>query len=491
MRDPQHGLGAHLVGIAALTLLLLWPALWWGGPTIYFDSGSYYEAGGEAMNFILDRSGLAELLASGGASAAGPGSGGVAEAPAGVGSGVRSVPYSVYVNLSIRLFGPAGAVVPMALITAWLLWILLAPIRPVPRFGAGSLVVMASTAPFYAAQIMPDIQASWLIAAPLVVMLRGGAPGRALAWALGIAAMAAVLVHYSHIPLAMATGGTLSLWFAMRRRWRAALLVHAPLAAALAINVAISVVIAGVGSTDAPPASRPEAQEDAPTISLAPGRLPVLLARLLEDGPALRFLSETCPENGFAICEVYDRFPESSTAALWGPDSIRNRATPDQMRRISEQEMALALKVLARDPLGQFGASAANTAEQLLRFGLEDLRFAHFRQIGPDEIEIEPVQAPPGMFETVERVQIGALSLAALGLVFFVLYVPGARGPITLLVIGLLANAFVCGALSAPAGRYQGRVIWMAVATALALTGRFPGWWRVGNGPLRSGAARL
>ncbi len=480
MHDTLHGRGGHLAGLAALTILMIWPALWSGAPTVFFDSATYYEGGGEAVEFFLDRSGLGALFASG---AAGEGAAAGAAAsgePAGAGNSVRSVPYSVYLNLAIRLGGPIAAVAPMALVTAWLLWLMLAPLRPPARLLAGGIVTLATTAPFYAAQLMPDIQAAWLIAAPLVVMLRGGAVGGRLAAALGATATAAILFHYSHIPLAAATGGVLSLWLLWRGRHRAAALAQVPLLLALALNLAMSLVMAGSGNDAAGPADRPEAaaEKTGPAVSIAPGRVPVLLARLLEDGPALHYLSSTCPENGFAICEVYDRLPESSHEALWGPDGIRQQATPAQMRRISAEEMALALRVLAHDPLGQIRASAANTGAQLVRFGLEDLRFARIAILGPDEMEIDPVRAPPGLFATVETVQIAVLAAAVLLLLLAGLRVPAARAPICLLAAGLLANAFVCGALSAPAGRYQGRVIWLVAATALALCARNPAWRR-------------
>ncbi len=56
------------------------------------------------------------------------------------------------------------------------------------------------------------------------------------------------------------------------------------------------------------------------------------------------------------------------------------------------------------------------------------------------------------------------------------------RGFAIVLVLGILANAFVCGALSQPATRYGMRVIWLLplVATMLLLFARFG----------RSGAAR-
>ncbi len=485
MSGRTKGRIGHLAGIGVLTLLLLWPALWSGAPTAFVDSANYYEGGGEAVGFFLDRTGLDDLFGAGpvaGAPAetASAGAGGGGAQATGAANNVRSVPYSVFLNVATRAAGPMAAVLPMALVTAWLIWLMMAPLRPLQRLAAGAVTALATTLPFYAAQIMPDIQAAWLIAIPLVVMRREGILGCPLAGALCLAATAAILVHYSHIPLAAASGTALGLWFLWRRRYALAALAQLPLVLALAVNLAISVVMAGAGGGGGPAdAPRPagagdRGSEAPPRLSLAPGRLPVLLARLFEDGVAIRYLSETCPGNGFTICEVYDRFPETSRAVLWGKDNVRTRATPAQMRRISAEEMALAWQVLRYDPWAQGWASAGNTVEQILQIGFSEMRFAEYRILGPDEIRIDLQRPPRGLFPALETVQALSVLSAALALLALVWRVPEARAPVALLAVGLLANAFVCGALSAPAGRYQGRVIWLVVAMALALAPLWP-----------------
>jgi hypothetical protein len=46
---------------------------------------------------------------------------------------------------------------------------------------------------------------------------------------------------------------------------------------------------------------------------------------------------------------------------------------------------------------------------------------------------------------------------------------PRVRWALALLALGLIANAAICGGLSAPADRYQGRVVWAVVLLGLAL----------------------
>ena len=461
----------HLAGIALLTLVLLWPALWFGAPPTFFDTENYYNGGGEAVEFFLDRTGLNALFdpKPSGESLAGSSPGQGAREAGAPPNSVRSVPYSVFLNIAFRAIGPMGAVVPMALVTAWLIWLMMAPVRPTLRFAAGLVTAVFTTMPFYAAQTMPDIQAAWLIAIPIIVMQRGGVLGRPLAAGLFLAATAAILVHYSHIPLAAATGVVLGLWFLRSRRYGAAIVAQLPLVIAVALNLAISVVIAqSGGGGPAPSEGAAPAAKPASSLSIAPGRLPILLGRLLEDGVAIRYLSETCPENGFTICRVYDQFPETSRAVLWGPNHIRRAATPDQMQRISAEESSLAWHVLLYDPWAQIRASTGNTIDQVFRVGFSEMRLADYEILGPAEIDLNMTNPPPRLLAALDGIQAAALTLAALALLVFAWRMPAARAPIVLLVLGLLANAFVCGALSAPAGRYQGRVVWVVVATAMA-----------------------
>ena len=477
----------HLAGICALTLLLLWPAIWSGAPTSFSDTSSYYNGGGVAVEVFLDRTGLShvpksETAQTGTSSGAQDSAGTTPDAAQRLASdhrvaNVRSVPYAVFVNLAIRTAGPMAAVIPLALVTAWLIWLLMTPLRPALRLAGGAVTALATTAPFYASQIMPDIQAAWLIAIPIIVLGNDKKIGWPLGFALFAAATAAIMFHYSHIPLAAATGLLLGLRFVLKKRVGAALVVQLPLVLALATNIGFSLALAGTTppqdkgavSNETSPVVEDEDESGEPRVSIAPGRLPIVLARLLEDGVALRYLSETCPGNGFTICEVYDRFPENVGAALWGENSIRARATPAQMRRITAEEMALAGNVMLYDPLGQFNAMARNTLEQLFFFRLHTMRFTEYDLISPIDLRARRMEPPAGLFGTASRILYIAVGLSTLILLGLAWRVRATRWPIALLFTGLLANAFICGALSAPAGRYQGRVIWLTVALALSL----------------------
>ncbi|EKE45713.1 hypothetical protein OCGS_0185 [Oceaniovalibus guishaninsula JLT2003] len=450
--DRSGGL-AHLAGICALTLALMWPAFWTGAPLAFSDSRSYYVGGGVAVEFFVDK--VTALLAPAGGTATDgppPAPGAAAEAfePSHQVANVRSVPYSVAVNLAVRAAGLWAPVAIVSFLTAWLIWTALAPLGVVARAALGMATAGITTVAFYSAQVMPDIFAAWLILIPIVVVRRDGRPGLWTGIALWICAFGGAVFHYSHIPLAATMGVALGAWYLWRRRPIAALAVQTPLLLAMAVNVAISGAL---------PGGKP---------SLAPARLPILLARSLADGVAVRYLTENCDTAPFTICTLYDAFPTTVAKALWDEGNIRDRATKAQMAQISAEEVALVWQVFLYDPGAQLWALLGNGAEQMVRFGLGDVRVAEWRIDGPAAMETTFAD-PPAFFDGMEGVQILSVSLGALALAALVLAMPASRLPVALLVLGLTTNAFVCGGLSAPADRYQGRVIWLVVLLALLL----------------------
>lgn len=440
----------HLGGFLIVVLLLMWPAFWTGAPLASLDTEGYYEGGGTAWAFVADKLGHAQERPD-----AAPASGGddppSGDAPTTLDravSNIRSVPYSAYVNPLVRIAGPYGAVVGSVSGTALLVWLALSPMRLVRRVTAAALLAVLTTVAFFATQISPDIFAAWIILIPIVVVSRQPYVGPWLSLLLGVMAFVAIVFHYSHIPLAAAMGGGLGLWLAMRRNWASAVLVQAPLILAMLVNVGISAALPG-------------------KISLAPGRLPILLARSLEDGVAVRYLNETCDTAGFAICEVYDTFPTTVRETLWQDDGIRDRATAEQMGRIADEELRLLLAVLRYDPMAQIQALLGNAADQFTRIGLYEAFAAGYEIAGPRQIvltTLRPLRNETDFITATERISL-TLSFCALVAVFWA--APGARAGILLVLLGLVTNALVCGGLSSPADRYQGRIAWLIMLVLL------------------------
>ncbi|KAF0675879.1 hypothetical protein [Profundibacterium mesophilum] len=461
---PRRGASAAFVRIgviALLTLALLFPALRSGAPFAFGDTRSYYVGGGVAIAVLGARLGLGPAQegaepgkgrddGSGGDDTDGDGDTASPEPDAKSVANVRSVPFAVYVNAAMRAGGVFAPVILAALGTAWLIWMVLHPLAPLARLGVGIGMAAVTNAGFFAGQIMPDILAAWLILVPLVVLRRGGAIGIWTGGLLGLFALWAVLSHYSHIPLAATMGVALGLWLAWRRRWIAALAIQVPLLAALALNIGMSGMLPGKAS-------------------VAPARLPILLARSLADGVAVRYLTENCDDVAFTLCELYpDGFPQTVAEALWEPGNIKDRASGAQMAEVADQEVALVWEVFLYDPPAQLWALLGNAAEQFTRIGLSEVHEVSYEIAGPARLHVDTLPRDVARFERAERIERWAALAAALALLLAAIFRPRTRAPIAMLVTGLAANALICGGLSAPADRYQGRIIWVAVLLALA-----------------------
>ncbi len=441
---------ADAAAVLAIALALLWPLAFYGGPLGFYDSVAYYRTGADAAGWLADRLlPAAPLVGDAGGGAA-------AEAPDPINS-VRSVFYSTFVYLAARV---GGLILPLALgalLGGWMIWRFLAPLRAAARAGIGVTLALVTGVAAHVSQLMPDVYAGYMILAAMIAA-RGGL-ARWEAWALAGIGLAAALFHYAHLPLALVLGAAIAALALRGGRGRAALLALAPAVLAGAANVAVSLLV-----SDGP--------------SLAPARYPLVLARALEDGPAREYLARACDvpagSEPYAICEIYDGdFPSSVQEALWSQDSIVTRSTPEQLAAIVAEEGAVVAASLRAEPAAQAAAFAVNAGRQLVRFGFGDLwtmRIERGPEAGRAGIDMDLLDAPPPGLEALEALQMAAVLASLPVLLWAVWRGAGLRAPLGVLALGLLANAAICGGLSAPADRYGARVIWLVVlAAALAL----------------------
>ena len=430
-----------LPGTVLITLALLWPALLSGAPLAFFDTQPYYNHGIAAWNFVFQTLGLASEGGEGAAPLGGDD---------GIIYGVRSVPYSLFAYGTSRVAGFWTPVVLSSFATAVLIWLALPTLRPMIRTLVGVGLAFATVVAFYAAQFQPDILAAHLILVPVILMLYGPRIGPwGTAALLAVMAFAAV-AHYSHVPLALATELMLGAWAAWHRRFALAALAQLPVLAALVSNLLIGLAIDGGPS-------------------LAPGRFPLLLARSVADGPGLAFLQERCPAADYTVCEVFDEIPDNVQDFLWSDRSVVARATPEQLLRIGAEEVPLLIEIMRYDPIGQTRALVGNAVAQVFLVGrgggkATDYEFPNGR------MEIELLDDHAALFDAIEWVQVGTLLLALAGAVL--VWRKGTfddRAVLALVLLAILANAVVCGGLSAPAERYGGRLVWVLPLAVTAL----------------------
>jgi len=212
-------------------------------------------------------------------------------------------------------------------------------------------------------------------------------------------------------------------------------------------------------------------------------RPPVIMARMIADGPGASYLREKCPQVGLVVCEFADRLQSNSDAFLWGTSSANGVYAPapiDKRRELGNEQLRFAAAVLAHDPLGQIAAGLNDAFQQLKMVGLSDLFMA----------AEEAFPRLPGVYsEGLARSLVGrknfpiaifsALTIVAaiLSLIFVAVILIRYWKIVSreqkifcfVILLGLVSNALICGALSGPHERYQARLTWLIPLVALQL----------------------
>ncbi len=216
---------------------------------------------------------------------------------------------------------------------------------------------------------------------------------------------------------------------------------------------------------------------------------PFLSARVIADGTGTRYVRERC-NGAFVVCRYGDRFPMSVDDFLWGAgrDGVFDGASSQDRRALGDEQTRFALAVVRAYPLQQAAASIRNAAAQAVTTELSD--FNYKPSVGQSlATRTPPVYAPVvrrslayregwpmGAFWALQSVVALAAAGAAIGAVVYAGRTggerPGANAAVmlfALIVVGIAANAVVCGALSTLYGRYEARVTWTLPLAAAAL----------------------
>ena len=452
-----------------LTALLLWPLALNGLPFYIPDSASYLRGGATGFDtgmLMLQEWWQDAFTALGGSEpGAGDGSTSVVTGAINQAGGTRSLTYSLISNvLSIPHHSLLALVVVQAGAVAFV--VLLTQRMAAPHASiAGRMAMMIciallTTAAWNAATAIPDILAGVAIfgSIPLTLYLERLATSERIGLVLLLAF--AITAHASHLPITIAAllvGAIVR--FRLRRPGRAEAvrdtcwLLSAPV---LALVTMFALSYAAFG-----------------TISIAPKRYPILLARSVEDGPGLRYLQDHCETEGYAICEVFGtNFPQGHHEFLWGQDGVRYRATAEQMDRIRAQEWPIVRSATAEYPGLQFSKSVSNFLRQFGKFGLGSINFKGALVAAPTgRIELADISKDWPQLRAWGTGIIYVMVAASL-LTGFVLrrrLTDLEVGALLVVAAGLATNAAVCGVLSGVADRYQGRVIWAIPALLMVI----------------------
>ena len=208
----------------------------------------------------------------------------------------------------------------------------------------------------------------------------------------------------------------------------------------------------------------------------APVRPPFLMARLIADGPGLAYLKRTCPENGLVLCRHMDGMSSSSDDFLWADKpsaGVFSAVGNDERRRIAGEELRFVLAVAADRPIDVLLSSARSALDQAGRW-----RLSEFNNARAQDEEIL-ARLPPRVahqfagtlsyrnampVRPVERLSQAA-AVASLAWMLWTLIRrlgdDNLRLFLVVLLIGVVADIVVCGAISTPHDRYLMRVLWL------------------------------
>jgi hypothetical protein len=427
---------AWAIGLAAL--LLVWPAAWNGYPLVFADTGTYL--GQALMGYVgWDRPPF----------------------------------YSLFLQALHWRLSLWPVVIGQGLLVAHLLHLVLrvqGQPGPVPLVLAAAALAMLTGLPFVAAQLMPDFFTGVVMLCVWLLGFHWAGLGRwEKLYLLGLTTLA-VVVHQSHIPLAIGLALVSALLLAIGRGAAAAmqgfgrmvLPAILSIAALLAVNAAAHRVI-----------------------SVSPFGSVFLATRLIFDGSGRHYLERACPEVGFRICGALDRIGTEHNLFLWtltGPlytDLGGPKGWTPEARDIIRG-------VIADDPLGVLADTGRNTLHQLVTTASGDGLEAWRSLPGPEPVIARYFPWELGAYlgsrqqmgqlrpfvHRLTPLHVGAFGLGLAGLLVLAFTRRWSLPEVALallLVAAVVGNAAITGGLSGPADRYQSRLLWLGVFVALVV----------------------
>ena len=215
-----------------------------------------------------------------------------------------------------------------------------------------------------------------------------------------------------------------------------------------------------------------------------------LLARLVADGPAADYLRRVCPQADYQLCAEVRTLPRNSDTFLYATDALDGMGGWLDSK---EESQRIVAATLADSPGRILRNAISATTRQFVRVGLDldvldptedtsrTIRKRIDRLYPGDSVEFRASLQQQGKLYS-RLTQLHSLIISAafwislIAIVGFslLLFDPWLRALTGTLVIFLLTNAFICGALSAVHERYQCRVTWPLVVVASVLAVR---WW--------------
>jgi hypothetical protein len=351
---------------AALLLLFMWPAIYNGQPLLSPDTTAYIRGFDAGVVWLSGRTTVWTTWASGlRPRQQGPDDSTVGEvtsfqSPDFIIAG-RSVSYGALLYLGELLGGlwASVAIQAAAAIAAVSL-----TLRHLKLFSWPKLVLTAGTLglvsslPFVASFLLPDVFAglSLLAAANLLALGDRLKRWERVFWVSILAA--AVVFHPTHLAIVVVLLAAAVIARLLSKKISYAGIVALAIAAGIgfASEIGFALVVEKL-------------------LGVQVTRPPVIMARIVADGPGAAYLREKCPQAGLVVCEFVDRLLSNSDRFLWDTSPASGIYAPapiDKRRELGNEQYIFAAAVLAYDPVGLIAAGLNDAFQQLKMVGLSD-----------------------------------------------------------------------------------------------------------------------
>jgi len=271
-------------GFLLMLFALVWPAIYNGEPLYFFDTTAYIrgaDAGLQRVTGVSTPWSLAEE----------PDSSSL------VGGDKQTVILgrSVYYGALLYLGGLIGGFWLTIIAQALLLILAMALCFRAFEIPLGlpfAVIVIAlgvtTSVSYFVSFLMPDVFAAIVILAcvSLIGVKKALRTRDYLIWSVLLAA--ALTFHDTHLLIAAMMLAVALVWNVATQSWanqRGLVVISACIAVAVAAGIAFGWAVKHL-------------------VGAPPIRPPILMARLIEDGPGYRYLKDTCPQSGFQVCDL-------------------------------------------------------------------------------------------------------------------------------------------------------------------------------------------
>jgi hypothetical protein len=374
----------------------------------------------------------------------------------------RAVVYGLILAAGVPLaFWPV--LVLQAALTVWVIALTLRSAglgnRPLLLAGVIAALSIITTLPWLTSILLTDIFAGIGVLALYLLLMRGETLARGER--IGLIALIAVsaATHSATFAVLLALIAAAACVFPIDRR-RIPLVHLGRGLAALALGAVL------VLAADAIVAKR---------LAWTPGGFALSFGRMLQDGIVKKYLGEHCPDPALQLCTYKDQLPDDADVWFWGSDLF------DQLGRfagLGKEMERIAVASVLDYPALQARTALVATARQLIDVHTgEGVVNSIWHTYGIME-KFTP-QLVPAMraarqqngelsFVAINDLQypLALLAMALLPVIVWLAWrktIPAAIGELAAgVALALLANAFVCGALSNPHDRYGARMVWIA-----------------------------